>query len=338
MKNVTLKDIANALNISVTTVSKALKGYSDVSKLTKTKVEAYAKKVNFRPNTVAAALRTQETKVVGIILPNISNYFFSSILKGVIDAAEKAGYVVLVLNSNESYTTEKKHIERLLYQKVDGIFISLSQDTYETQHLQNIINTGTTLIQFDKIAKLVPSSKVIIDDRQAAFEATQQLIIGGKKRIVHLRGPFLPQVSIDRFLGYKAALSQHKISFDTELVVTCPKGNDLEGYNALETLMKKNVTYDAIFAHTDLVAIGAIRFLKEKNITIPDKVAVVGFSNWLISAKVTPSLSTVNQPGELMGHTIFNQFLEERQQKKGNKKSTLRTHTLPTSFIRRDSS
>ena len=297
----------------------------------------YAKKVNFRPNTVAASLRTQETLMIGIILPNVSNYFFGSVLKGVIDAAEKAGYVVLVLHSNESYETEKKHIERLLFQKVDGVFISLSQETYETEHLQKVIDAGKVLIQFDKISKLIPSSKVVIDDRQAAFDATQHLILSGKKRIAHLRGPLLPQVSIDRFLGYKAALAKYQIPFEAELVVTCPKGNDAEGYSALEKLWERHLEIDGIFAHADLVAVGALRFLKEKQIDVPKEVSVIGFSNWLISSKVSPTLSTVDQPGIRMGQIIFNQFLEEHNNKKAGQNITPQTHTLPTSLIIRAS-
>ena len=337
LKTNTLKDIAQSLGISITTVSKALKDYPDVSPLTKKKVRDYAKDINFRPNSAAASLRTQQTQTVGIVLPNISNYFFSNVLKGVIDAAEKEGYVVIVLHSNESYELEKKHIERLLFQNVDGIFVSLSQETYDVEHLQKVLDAGKVLIQFDKISKLISSSKVIVDDRQSAYEAVQHLILSGKKRIVHLRGPLLPQVAIDRFLGYKAALAEYRIPFDAELVVTCPKGNDMEGYDALERIWSKKLEIDGVFAHSDLVALGAIRFLKEQSIAIPQQVAVFGFSNWLVSAKVSPTLSTVDQPGMGMGDTIFQQFLKEHNQKIKGQKTQPISLTLPTSLVIRES-
>ena len=171
-----------------------------------------------------------------------------------------------ILTSKESYELEKKHIERLLNQKVDGIFISLSEETYNTQHLNSIIDSNVILIQYDKISKLIDSSKVVIDDREAAYLATQHLIDKGKKRIVHLRGPLIPQVAIDRFLGYKSALQDSGIPFDRSLVLTCPHGDDEEGFDQLKSLHEENISFDGVFAHADLVAVGALRYLKRKKL------------------------------------------------------------------------
>lgn len=338
LKNKRLKDLAFDLGVSVTTVSKALNDYPDVSVATKKKIREHAQKLGFIPNSIAASLRTQESMILGIVVSNINNYFFSTVLQGLIMAAESAGYLVMVLSSEESYDKEKKHIDRLLHQKVDGIFISLAESTYEITHLETVMASETILIQFDKISKLVPSSKVIVDDRQAAFEATQHLILSGKKQIVHLRGPLLPQVSIDRFLGYKEALRKYKIPFEPKLVITCPKGHDSEGYHAMAELDEKGLAFDGVFAHADLVAVGAIRYLKEKKRIIPSEVAVVGFSNWLISSKITPSLSTIDQPGQRMGRTLFEQFQKQQKQKKEGATQTVQTHILPTTLIRRESS
>ena len=333
----TLKRISKALGVSITTVSKVLNNYPDVSDNTRQRVLDYVKEIGFTPNTIAASLRTKESKVVGLILPNINHFFFNSILQGVLNSAEKAGYLVLVLSSEESYELEKKHVERLLQQKVDGIFISLSEETYNTQHLNSVLESEVVLVQFDKISKLIHSSKVIIDDREAANLATQHLIDRGKRRIVHLRGPLMPQVAIDRFLGYKAALDTAAIPFDSALVLSCPQGDDEEGYDQLKTLHEKKIPFDAVFAHADLVAVGALRYLKRKKIRIPQEVSVIGFSNWLLSEKITPSLSTIDQPGILMGEQIFEQFARERLQKVSGNPVEYQTKVIPTNLVVRDS-
>ena len=333
----TLKRISKALGVSITTVSKVLNNYPDVSDNTRQRVLDYVKEIGFTPNTIAASLRTKESKVVGLILPNINHFFFNSILQGVLNSAEKAGYLVLVLSSEESYELEKKHVERLLQQKVDGIFISLSEETYNTQHLNSVLESEVVLVQFDKISKLIHSSKVIIDDREAANLATQHLIDRGKRRIVHLRGPLIPQVAIDRFLGYKSALDTAALPFDPALVLSCPHGDDEEGYDQLKTLHEKKIPFDAVFAHADLVAVGALRYLKRKNIRIPQEVAVIGFGNWLLSEKITPSLSTIDQPGILMGEQIFEQFARERLQKVSGNPVEYQTKMIPTNLVVRDS-
>ena len=333
----TLKRISKALGISITTVSKVLNNYPDVSDNTRQRVLDYVKEIGFTPNTIAASLRTKESKVVGLILPNINHFFFNSILQGVLNSAEKAGYLVLVLSSEESYELEKKHVERLLQQKVDGIFISLSEETYNTQHLNSVLESEVVLVQFDKISKLIHSSKVIIDDREAANLATQHLIDRGKRRIVHLRGPLMPQVASDRFLGYKSALDTAALPFDPALVLSCPHGDDEEGYDQLKTLHEKKIPFDAVFAHADLVAVGALRYLKRKNIRIPQEVAVIGFGNWLLSEKITPSLSTIDQPGILMGEQIFEQFARERLQKVSGNPVEYQTKMIPTNLVVRDS-
>ena len=196
---VTLNDIAEKLNISITTVSKALKDYPDVSKKTKRLVKETASLLNYKPNSFAVNLRTKESKTIGLIIPEIVHHFFSSVINGIINQAEKKGYLVIILQSNESYELEKKQIDLLLAKRVDGILISLANESTDYSHLNEILNQNVPLVMFDKIAKLVNCSKVIINDRQAAAIATQHLIDIGCKHIAHFRGPLLPQNSIDRF-------------------------------------------------------------------------------------------------------------------------------------------
>jgi LacI family transcriptional regulator len=202
MQQVTLKEIADNLGISVTTVSKALKGYKDVSNKTRKKVKNEARRLNYKPNVFAVNLRTSQSRTVGLIIPEIVHHFFSNVINGIIRQAEKKGYLVIVLQSSESETMEKRQVDLLLNKRVDGIMISLASKTKQIDHLKRIQQMDIPLVMFDRISKLIDCSKVVIDDRQAAYEATSHLIERGCRKIAHFRGSMLPQNSIDRFLGY----------------------------------------------------------------------------------------------------------------------------------------
>ncbi|MEN8885187.1 MAG: LacI family DNA-binding transcriptional regulator, partial [Winogradskyella sp.] len=218
MNPVTLKQIAETLKISISTVSKALKDYPDVSKKTKRLVKETAALLNYKPNAFAVNLRTKESKTIGLIIPEVVHHFFSSVIKGIIAQAEKKGYLVIILQSNESYELEKKQLDLLLSKRVDGILISLANGTGDFKHLNDLISQEVPFVMFDKIAKIINCSKVIINDKKAAYTATKYLIDSGCKRIAHFRGPLLPQNSIDRFLGYKTALDDNGIAYDSSLV------------------------------------------------------------------------------------------------------------------------
>lgn len=338
MKNLTLKDIAKALNISITTVSKALKDYPDVSPKTKARVKAYAEKVNFTPNTFAAYLRTQESKIVGVVIPRLNHFFFSNILKGIITKAEANGYMVIVLSSEESYELEQRQVARLLKQNVDGIFISISDTTHDISHLKKVEDQNVNLIMYDKYSKLINCPAVVINDRKAAYNAVKHLIEKGKHKIAHFRGPLLPQNSIDRFLGYRQALEEHGIAYDKKLVFTCEHIDETEGYLFAEQIIKKGLEIDALFCVADLPAVGALKCFKDHNINVPDQISVMGFSNWLISRFTSPTLSTVNQPGTLMGEEAFSLFLRANKAKRKGEKVEGEILELDTQLILRDSS
>ncbi|WP_166962813.1 LacI family DNA-binding transcriptional regulator [Yeosuana marina] len=313
MKTTTLKEIAEQLGLSVTTVSKALKDYPDVSKKTKELVKNLADKLNYVPNSFAVSLRMKESKTIGIIIPTMVHYFFSKVIEGVLKEAEKKNYMIILLQSNESYELEKKQVDLLINKGVDGILISLSNKTKDLEHLKKIIKRGIPLVLFDKIAKTINCSKVLIDDRKAAYEAVSFLIQKGHKRIAHFRGDLNPQNSIDRFLGYKKALIDHNIEFDSSLVYICNNNDDFnDGFNNAEKLIKdhgKNV--DAIFAVNDLLAIGAINYFNKKKIKVPERIALFGFSNWFMSSVITPSLSSIEQHGFKMGEKSAQILLNE---------------------------
>jgi len=337
MKPVTLKEIAELLNISVTTVSKALKDYPDVSKKTKRLVKETANMLNYKPNSFAVNLRTKESKTIGLVIPEIVHHFFSSVIKGIIAQAEKKGYLVITLQSNESYALEKKQLGLLQRKHVDGILISLANETVDYKHLEELAQQEIPVVMFDKIAKIVNCSKVIIDDRKAAYIATQHLIDCGCKRIAHFRGPLIPQNSIDRFLGYKTALEDNGITYDSSLVYILNDMSFEEGAHFMKELLIQHKDVGGIFVNTDLVAIGAISELNKRGINIPEDMAVVGFSNWFMSSVISPSLTTIDQPGYKMGKEAFKLLFKEIKNRKKQKQIKYKTIELETELIIRNS-
>ena len=338
MKNITLKEIASTLGISITTVSKALKNYPDVSEKTKKAVKELAENLNYTPNSFAVNLRTKESKTIGLIIPEVTHHFFANIIKAIIDAAEKNGYLVIILQSNESLELEKKQVELLINKRVDGILISLSNESNNDSHIQEIIKRNIPLVMFDKIAKLSNCSKIIIDDQKAGFDATQHLIDKGCKKIAHIRGPLNPQNSIDRYLGYKKALEKNNIPFDSKLVYTCEKVTFEEGLEFTKQLIEEHPDVDGIFAITDLVAVGAVAYCNEQKIAIPNDIKIIGFSNWFMSQVITPKLSTVEQPSHEMGIAAFDLLLEEMKARKEESEYNPKTIELETQIIVRESS
>ena len=327
---VTLKQIAEELGISITTVSKALKEYPDVSEKTRKLVRETASLLNYKPNSFAVNLRTKESKTIGLIIPEIVHHFFSSVIKGIISQAEKKGYLVITLQSNESYELEKKQIDLLISKRVDGILISLANGTADYKHISEVISQETPIVMFDKIAKIIQCSKVIIDDRKAAYKATQHLIDIGCKRIAHFRGPLLPQNSIDRFLGYK-------IQYDPSLVYLLDNMSFEEGKFYANQLLKDHNDVDGIFINTDLVAIGAISEFNNQGIKVPEQINVVGFSNWFMASVISPSLTTINQPGFEMGKKAFKLLYKEIKDKKKKKVVSYKDVVLETDLIIRKS-
>ena len=316
MTKTTLKEIAETLSLSISTVSKALKDYPDVSQQTKIRVIELAESLSYTPNAFAQSLRSRKSKTIGVIIPAMVHYFFSNIIDAILKEAESRDYMVILMQSNEDYELEKKQVDLLLKKGVDGILMSLSNKTNNFEHLQKIIDYDIPLVLFDKIAKLVSCSKVSIDDIKASYDAVQFLINKGHKRIAYFRGDLNPQNSIDRFLGYKKALEDNNIVFDPSLVYLCPDADFKDGYTAAEKLISDHGTnIDALHCITDLTAIGAINYFNEKSIRIPEEIAVLGFSNWFMSSVITPTLSSVEQNASKMGEESISILFDEMDAK-----------------------
>ena len=337
MPKVTLKKIAATLGISPATVSKALKDYPDISEATKSKVKSLAESLNYIPNSIAQSLRNQESKVIGLIIPKIVHHFFSNIIDGVIDAARKNGYLVITLESHESYELEKDQIKLLIEKNVDGILLSLSDKTVKYKHINYIVDQGIPIVLYDKISKSVNCSKVIINDKEASFNATQYLIDTGCKRIAHIRGPLKPQTTIDRFMGYKKALEVNNIPFDKNLIYISDNLSFEEGYDLASQIINDHDDVDAIFTFTDLLASGALVRLNELEISVPDQISIMGFSNWFLSKITSPSLSTVDQPGFEMGKKAFMLLYNDLKLIRKGEEIVPQIVEIPTKVIPRNS-
>ncbi|MCA0132517.1 LacI family DNA-binding transcriptional regulator [Winogradskyella alexanderae] len=339
MKKTTLKEIAEILGISISTVSKALKDYPDVSAKTKKKVIDLANSLHFSPNTFAQSLRSRESKTIGVIIPSMVHYYFSNILDAILKECEKKGYMVIIMQSNEDYELERKQISLLLNKGVDGILISLANSTKDIKHLQRVIDYGIPLVLFDKITKLIKCSRVIINDIRASYDVVTHLINKGYERIAYFRGGLNPQNSIDRFLGYKKALEDNGIAYDSSLVYLCPNANYDEGYaNAKKLIEKDKFNVDAIYAITDLTAIGVINYLNEKRIKIPEEIAVFGFSNWFMSSVISPTLSSVEQNPQNLGEKSVGLLFKEIESRQKGEDFKYETITIDTDLILRKSS
>jgi LacI family transcriptional regulator len=337
---VTIKDIARELGISPSTVSRALKDHPDISPQTKKAVNELAEKLNYQPNIVALSLRQSKTNTIGVIIPELVHFFFSTVISGIEDVAYSAGYNVIITQSNESLQREKTDIKALFNSRVDGMLISVSRETNTFDHIDSILAKGVPMVFFDRVYESANSSKIIVDDLSGAKEATLHLIEQGCKRIAHLEGPPNLGITKQRLEGYLEAMSENKIPVIQELIMPCPLGTIEEGKKATEKLLALPSPPDAIFATNDPAAMGAMQAIKEAGLKIPKDIAVVGFSNWFFTALLDPPLTSVDQPGFEMGQEAAKLLIRQIELRTKNSDVDVipETKILKTRLIIRDSS
>jgi LacI family transcriptional regulator len=327
------------LNISPSTVSRALKDHPDISVDTKKAVNALADKLNYQPNIVALNLRQKKTNTIGVIIPELVHFFFSTVISGIEDVAYQAGYNVILAQSNESYTREVAHVKALFNSRVDGMLLSLSRETINFDHVESIISKGVPIVFYDRMYNSPTSSKVIVDDYAGAKEAVNHLISQGCKNIAHLVGAPNLIISIDRLRGYKDALKENKIEIKEELIFSCDSGTFEEGKSVTQKLLNSKLKIDAIFANNDPMAMGAMVAIKEKGLKIPQDIAIVGFSNWFFGELMEPSLSTIDQPGFEMGQEAARLLIRQIEMKdKDQYEPVEEIKILKTRLIIRESS
>ncbi|MEA1897620.1 MAG: LacI family DNA-binding transcriptional regulator [Bacteroidota bacterium] len=330
---VTIKDIAKELGISPSTVSRALKDHPDISPDTKKAVNELAEKLNYTPDPIALSLKSRKSKIIGIIVPEIVHYFFSTVIHGIEDLAYKSGYNVMVCESNESFEREVQNVDALLSSRVEGILVSTSKNTRDTDHFRKIMDVGVPLVFFDRICKEIKTDRVIVDDEEGAFQAVNHMIKTGCRRIVHLSAPGHMLISQNRKQGYIRALESNQMEVDLDLIVKCDSVEDT--INIIPGFLKQSPRPDGFFAVNDLTAAAALKIVKENGLNVPEDISIIGFTNGIISDLTDPSLSTVEQHGYEIGKEAA-QLLIDRLEKEEEYPAI--TRVIETKFIVKGSS
>jgi LacI family transcriptional regulator len=330
----TLKKIAQLLEISTSTVSRALNNHPDISKETTKKVKNLAKKLHYMPNIFAKGFRQHKTNIIGVIVPNILSYFISTILKEILLQAEIKGYRVIISETNNDIKKEKEILHTMLQFGVDGILMSLSKNSIDLDPILYALNQKP-LILFDKISNKVPCTQVTINEEEAAFNAVEHLINIGKKRIAIIKEFKQSYNSERRFQGYLRALKTNNIAIDKKIILSTDDISLKKGGLLTSQLISLKEKPDAIFSITDAAAIGAIQTLKKFNVKIPEEIAVVGFSNSLNSTIIEPKLTTVDQPGKRIGEIAVDLLIKEIEEPQEDLAS--KTIEIKTNLIIRES-
>jgi LacI family transcriptional regulator len=307
---VTMKEIAKKLGVSVSTVSRALKDSPELHPDTKLRIVEMAKSMNYQYNLLAQSLRISRSKVLGVIVPELTSHFFSSNISGIQDTAYKRGYNIMICQSNESYEQEKANIRTLVSSQVDGLLISLSRETKSYEHIQELYDREIPFIMFDRVTEEIPVSRVTVDDAHGAYLAVHHLLEQGCKKIAYFSGPEDLYISKKRKEGYLEALAEYGIPEKESKVYFTDLTPEMNRQVTLNMLESGDIP-DAIFAMIDPLALDVMMVLKEKGIKIPEQIALAGFTNNPTSAVVEPSLTTVSQPGYEMGQLAANHLLDQ---------------------------
>lgn len=291
-RRTSLKDLADQLGVSIATVSRALRNSHEVGPEMRQKVKDLAKKLNYRPNPFAQSLRKEAPRVIGVIVPNLVTHYYAAVLDGIEDYAAREGYSVISTNSHESHEREQKAVENLLDMHVEGIIACLAQDTVDYSHFAQLHEQGVPLVFFARTCLDDKFSQVVGNGDEAAQEATQHLIDSGSKRIAFIGGPNHLDMVRRRKHGYLEALRENKIPIDRDLVLCDKIDFDVARENTIR-LLQGNKRPDAILAFNDIVTYAAFDAIKSQGLTIPDDVAIIGFTDGDSAAFVTPTLTAI---------------------------------------------
>ncbi len=295
-----MKDIARVLNISIATVSRALREMPEIHPDTRRAVMQVAEELDYQPNQLAKNLVKSRTRTIGVIVPNLSYYFFSALLNSVEEAAMQTGYSVLVCQSNESSLREKTHVQNLMRSQVEGFIISLPGDTSNCEHIERLVRKNVPLVLVDRHTDSLEAFKVIVDNYEASFKATEHLIENGCRRIACLAGPPQLLISNQRIAGYTDALAAYNLPATDTHILHCDYTQESTIMQTLR-LMDLATPPDGLLTISDRIAYAAMYALKQKRIRIPDDLKVASFNNEPFSAWLTPTLTSVNQPIQQMG-------------------------------------
>jgi len=346
-RKVTLKQIARELDVSISTVSKALRNSKEISEDTKQKVQAFAKLYNYRPNNIALSLKNRKTKTIGIIIPEIVHHFFSKVIRGIELVANNLGYNVIVGLSNESFSKEVINMEMLANGSIDGFILSISKETLQQQdyhHFKETINQGMPIVMFDRVVSEINCDKVIVDDVEGSKKAVEKLLANGCKKIAIVTTKDYVTVGRYRTRGYLQALEEHHIIVNPNLILKVDDELVSEDHfeileNEIEQLFNINKDIDAVFAVNELYAIAAVKVARKFGKKIPDDIQVIGFTDGVLSKHAIPSLTTVSQHAQKMGEKAAHLLIDRLELDIENEEEEehYQTVVIETELIERNS-
>jgi LacI family transcriptional regulator len=333
-REVTIYDVAKALDISPSTVSRGLKDHPHIRKETIRKIKAAAREMGYRPNSFASSLRQKHTNTIGVVVPKLDSYFMATVIAGMEKVTNQHGYGLIISQSQESGKQEMQCVNTLFNSRVDGLLVSLASDTKNMDHFNALLKKNIPVVFFDRVSECNGCMSIVIDNFKAGYEVTGHLIEKGCRNIVHLGGNVLRNVYSDRFRGYKKALTDNGIHFDHKMAIFSDL-SALSGSEAAKKILKMKPHPDGIFAANDTTAVAVIVELQRAGINVPEDIAVAGFNNEPISQVVQPNLTTVDYPARVVGEIAATALINKI---KNNQSDNLSTIILKHNLIIRQSS
>jgi LacI family transcriptional regulator len=309
---VTIKDIAKALGLSTSTVSRALRGGYEISAETKKLVLEYAEKINYHPNPIALSLKERRSHSIGVVVCEVANNYFSQAINGIESIAYNRGYHVIITQTHESFEREVVNVQHMASRSVDGLLVSLSSETQDLSHLKYLHEKGLPIVFFDRVAADIETHKVIADNYKGAFNATEHLIKNGARKIGHLTSSAHLSISIERLEGYKAALAKYNIPFIPEYLCHCEHGGMIqeEVEVAVNRLLNLADKPDSVFVAGDRLSTGCLISLKQHGLKIPQDILIAGFTNTDYADLFSPPLTTVRQPAFKIGQIATEMLIQ----------------------------
>lgn len=337
-ESVTIKDIAKALGLSTSTVSRALRGSYEISPETKKLVLEYAEKYNYRPNPIALSLKEKRSRSIGVVVSEIANNFFSQAINGIESIAYNRGYHVIISQSHESYEREMVNIQHLVSRSVDGLLVSLSNETTDLQQFIQLHEKGLPIVFFDRITNTINTHKVTANNAKGAFDSTEHLIKQGFRRIAHVTNSPNLSITKERLQGYREALEKNGIAYDEKLIQYCHHGGMIfaEVEQAIARLLKLSQPPDALLAASDRITTSTISTIRNAGLKIPQDIGVIGFTNTNLTDFFSPTLSAVRQPAFDMGQMAIELLIQIIESKRPV--TDFETRVMETELITRESS
>ncbi|MBD0825345.1 LacI family DNA-binding transcriptional regulator [Aestuariibaculum marinum] len=353
-KKVTLKQIARELDVSVSTVSRALADSKEIGENTRRRIQAFAKFLNYKPNNIALSLKNKKTKTIGVLIPEIVHHFFSTVIRGIEIVANERGYNVIVGLSNESFSKEVLNMEMLANGSIDGFILSISKETLLKQdyhHFNETISQGIPIVMFDRVVNEVECDKVIVDDFKGSVKAVKKLVDNGCKHIGLITTMDYVSVGRLRTQGYLRALEESQVYAEPNLILKLDDMVSLEENldileSEIEHLFKRNPKIDGVFAVNELYAVTAMKVAKKLGYAIPDDLQVIGFTDGVLSKHASPSLTIVSQHGQKIGEKAADLLIDRLEMdddesdaniNENTREEAFETYVIETEIIERES-